>query len=209
MYSKEKGVTYAPQRPVTGGQRPSYYRGRTGRVQVPPNYSGHALSGGEEGLSGAALHFGDPSSASLNGGELPLPPPPTPHFEGLPRVRGLVRRDPPVTATAAMTAMVEEARSSTGDAVFPTEEARPSTEDIDPPAPMGEITRPSSLPTVTSTSDAPSLRDSLFSLLANGQWLEELLLLGLMLFLLREGEGEEEGDLKETVILLGLLLLLG
>ena len=33
--------------------------------------------------------------------------------------------------------------------------------------------------------------------------------LGLILFLLREGEGEDRGDLDETVILLGLLLLLG
>ena len=40
--------------------------------------------------------------------------------------------------------------------------------------------------------------------------LEELLLLGLILFLLREGEGcHDRGDLDETVILLGLLLFLG
>jgi hypothetical protein len=40
--------------------------------------------------------------------------------------------------------------------------------------------------------------------------LEELLLLGLILFLLREnGDSPDRGDLDETVILLGLLLLLG
>jgi hypothetical protein len=40
--------------------------------------------------------------------------------------------------------------------------------------------------------------------------MEELLLLGLILFLLRESEAcPERGDLEETVILLGLLLLLG
>ena len=44
----------------------------------------------------------------------------------------------------------------------------------------------------------------------HGIGLEELLLLGLILFLLHEcGDGEERGDLDETVVLLGLLLLLG
>jgi hypothetical protein len=43
-----------------------------------------------------------------------------------------------------------------------------------------------------------------------GIGLEELLLAGLILFLLRENETcAERGDLDETVILLGLLLLLG
>jgi hypothetical protein len=53
--------------------------------------------------------------------------------------------------------------------------------------------------------------DSPFRFLSGqGLGLEELLLLGLILFLLREnGDTPDRGDLDETVILLGLLLLLG
>jgi hypothetical protein len=62
-------------------------------------------------------------------------------------------------------------------------------------------------------ASAPA-RGGLFDLgrfpFGRGLGLEELLILGLILFLLREsGECEDRGDLDETVILLGLVLLLG
>ena len=57
---------------------------------------------------------------------------------------------------------------------------------------------------------ASSPKPSAISIFGHGIGTEELLILGLILFLLLEGgEGEDKGDLTETVILLGLLLMLG
>jgi hypothetical protein len=63
-------------------------------------------------------------------------------------------------------------------------------------------------------ADATEKRRGLFDLgrfpFGRGLGMEELLILGLILFLLREsGDSEDRGDLDETVILLGLLLILG
>ena len=67
-----------------------------------------------------------------------------------------------------------------------------------------------------SSQDIPSLSEQppVLSLghfpFGHGFGLEELLLLGLILFLLKEGENQSErGDLDETVILLALLLFCG
>jgi hypothetical protein len=95
----------------------------------------------------------------------------------------------------------------------PKESAQEERADGHPEEPSrGRDTRPN---TVKSLSQAPEptrglpILSTAHSFLSHGLGLEELLLLGLILFLLREGEGEDRGDLDETVILLGLLLLLG
>lgn len=67
------------------------------------------------------------------------------------------------------------------------------------------------------TADRPKGQGSLLSGLLSGQHFpfghglgyEELLILGLILFLLREGDGSEDDDLSVTLLLLGALLFCG
>lgn len=199
MYSKERGNTYEP-RPLPVGRQAMYRQPERRRVQVPPNYSGHAIVDGEERpLGGGAeaeipladrvLPMGDerPPHGFDGSPSSELDGPPSPHFDGLPRVSDLPsgggdsrRRSSSVTVPATF----EETRvSEAGTAVAPAGVSAPA-------------------------------RGGLFDLgrfpFGRGLGLEELLILGLILFLLREsGECEDRGDLDETVILLGLVLLLG
>ena len=155
---------------------------RSPRVSVPPNYRGHAIVDGEERPLGAL------SQPTEDTPPLPAADTPVPRFEGLPRVSQLGERSRP----------------------------RPGGYPPEPPLPREEPPSslpPESLPAVTPpppppAPTAPRASATPRGLLSPG--LEELLLLGLILFLLREGgDCTDRGDLDETVILLGLLLLLG
>ena len=125
---------------------------------------------------------------------------PVPRFEGLPRVNQLGEgRLPTYSCFGAVSdeaepRLLEERPINEGDAhggVRSNEEFSVGGEGESPP--------PSSL--------APP-RHALGGGLSLGT--EELLLLGLILLLLREGgDCSDRGDLDETVILLGLLLLWG
>ncbi len=195
MYSKDKGITRRKTLPPTGDRSPSYRQSPPERLHVPPNYSGHAIVDGEERPLGSLF---SPETDTPPNAELPTVEQPTPRFDGLPRVSDLgdSHRHTPRTLPASFAVTEEPAASSPEAVEIPTE-----TVQLPPTAP------------VTPPTERPIRGHSLFasarSLLGNGLGLEELLLLGLILFLLREGEGEDRGDLDETVILLGLLLLLG
>lgn len=177
MYSKDQGVTYIRQRAVRE-RNPSYRQPERPRMQVPANYSGHAIVDGEERPLGAPEDMG----VDILSAELSIEDSPTPHFEGLPRVSELgstQRRSP----TAPLPVSFAE-----------PEPERDAASRMEPPA-------------------APR-KSSLFDFshfpFGHGIGGEELLILGLILFFLHESaDCEERGDLDETVILLGLLLLLG
>jgi hypothetical protein len=177
MYSKNQGIPYGVRRP--GAERfPSYRQPDRPRMQVPPNYSGHAIVDGEE------RPLGSPPEAvtDLPAADLPGGDPPTPRFDDLPRVSDLGsihHRPPPVTVPA-------------------------SFEETEPPPPA----------VAPAETPAPPRKPALFDLahfpFGHGIGFEELLILGLILFFLHENaDCEDRGDLDETVILLGLLLLLG
>lgn len=179
MYSKEHGVSYGLHRP-SGGRMPSYRQPERPKMQVPANYSGHAIVDGEE------RPLGVPAEAVTEAllPELPGDDMPMPRFEGLPRISelgGTHRRPQPVTIPASF----EEP---------PSEAAAETAAPIAPPV----------------VSRKPSLFDLSHFPFGHGIGWEEILLLGLILFVLHEsGNCEDRGDLDETVILLGLLLLLG
>lgn len=202
MYSKEKGITYSRPSAGVGGLgggvpfgEPAY-RQRSRPIRVPANYSGHAVVDGEERPLGSLL---SPETAPL---PHPLTPSPEPHFEGLPRVSELGdRRLPPPTA------LLPEGHISGGydgdtyisDETDGGEAGEDHGNEAPPPSP--------------SEAPSPSPRPqggSWISLFGHELGTEELLLIGMMVFLLIEGgEREDRGDLTETVILLGLLLVLG
>ncbi len=177
MYSKNQGITYGVRRP--GAERiPSYRQPDRPRMQVPPNYSGHAIVDGEERPLGSLPEaVTDLPTADLPGGE-----PPTPRFDDLPRVSELGsvhHRSQPMAIPA-------------------------SFEETEPPLPTAPPLETPSAPR------KPSLFDLSRFPFGHGIGFEELLILGLILFFLHENaDCEDRGDLDETVILLGLLLLLG
>ena len=195
VYSKDRGITRREPPHPTGDRVPSYRHSPPERLQVPFNYRGHAIVDGEEHPLGSLF---SPETDSPPLPDLPAADQPTPRFDGLPRVSDLgdSRRHAPRTLPASFAVAEEPVSPSSDPFGIPAEAVQPS-----PAAP------------VTPKPERPTQGHSFFasarSLLGNGLGLEELLLLGLILFLLREGEGEERGDLDETVILLGLLLLLG
>ncbi len=235
MYSKDRGITHREStlsfgnRPPPGDRQPAYRQSRPERVQVPPNYSGHAIVDGEERPLGSMIpvepdpaHTADP---------LPIPDTPIPRFDGLPRVSDLgdTRRHAPRTLPASFEVREEpsedrlsegrlsegrlsenrpsENRSSEGHPFedYPPEE-RVGT-NREPPIPLAP---PPSPPPADRPSRGLSLPDPSRFLAGHGFGLEEILILGLILFLLREnGDCDDRGDLDETVVLLGLLLLLG
>ena len=183
MYSKDRGFTYSPA--GTAAPHPS---SRSPRVSVPPNYSGHAIVDGEERPLGILREEpqGGEERADI----------PTPRFDSLPRVSDLGGgpRHPPRTVTASF---------STGEALPVLSEASAAPASVSAVSDGGreEGTAPEKKNPLTATP---------FRFLSGqGLGLEELLLLGLILFLLRESGEEDRGDLDETVILLGLLLLFG
>ena len=195
MYSKERGFSRPP-----AGESSVYRPSRTPRVSVPPNYSGHAIVDGEERPLGV-LHEEPPAAEDR-------PDLPTPRFDGLPRVSELggenrrASRALPAAFTAAFTAAEEEASAAEGTTDGPSHAFSAGSSAADMPA----------APSSAGAGDVGQGRGTGPLRFLSGQGIgpEELLILGLILFLLREnGDCEERGDLDETVILLGLLLLLG
>lgn len=205
MYSKQGGVT---PRTVPRSPRPPRTPAYRQRIRVPPNYGGNAIVDGEERLPVA------------EGVAETVPPPegPIPHFEDLPRVREGEQPDglPRGGGRPSPTLRGYGAHAADG----PTGELpRLSTE-------KGDDSPAASSTAVSATGPVPPLAPSsrpagrLFSLFdstrfpfGHGLGFDELLLLGLILFLSREGDDSRErgerGDLDETLLLLGLLLLWG
>jgi hypothetical protein len=195
MYSKDRGISFEADR--EGDLRmPAYRQPMRPRMQVPPNYSGHAIVDGEEHPLGEAAD-GEPYAYEEERGLPASDEPPSPRFDDLPRVselsaRGLreTHRPPPLPTTV----LYEEPQSQ---AEMPREREEAYSF---APAPAAET--------------PPVSRGGLFELsrfpFGRGIGMEELLLLGLILFLLHESATlEDRGDLDETVLLLGLLLFLG
>ncbi len=187
MYSKERGFSHPPAR--RGAVYPS---SRTPRVSVPPNYSGHAIVDGEERPLGT-LH--EDTSAAEDRADAP-----TPRFDGLPRVSELGGESRRVPRTLPVAFSVAESPVLPPDGRL----------DEAPADPADAKASAVAVPPVSEGAERPSALTPLRFLSGQGIGLEELLILGLILFLLREnGDCEDRGDLDETVILLGLLLLLG
>ena len=185
MYSKEKGFTHAPVE-ARAIHRPN----RAPRVSIPPNYRGHAILDEERMRDGEERQSVDTAT-------------PVPRFEGLPRISQL--GDGRSHSHPRYEAAVDEGVPPFFGADTPITEggadghAHSHSEGEYPVGREGERTLPSGF--------APS-RNAFGGGLSLGT--EELLLLGLILLLLREGgDCADRGDLDETVILLGLLLLLG
>lgn len=177
------------------GHSPAYRQPPRPRIEVPANYRGHAIVDGEERPLGHWQGDGIDLPAEIHDGHDGRDIP-TPHFDGLPRVSELgapARRPSPRTVTASFEEVPSE--ESINEAAV----AEPPTETV----------------AVSSESPPPATRPAgLFDLgnfpFGHGIGMEELLLLGLIWFLLRENaDCPDRGDLDETVILLGLLLLLG
>lgn len=193
MYSKQNGITRRPSIPPNhlAGQEPAYRQPYRERVQVPPNYSGHAIVDGEERPLGELI---PPAPEPIDTRISPYDTP-TPRFGDLPRVSELGdthRRQSPIP----MPATYELPPSEEADTPAPPSDGEPAARQEPappPPSPRGV-----------------SLFDAARFPFGHGIGLEEILILGLILFLLREGNDcDDRGDLDETVILLGLLLLLG
>ena len=218
MYSKERGVTSPAVLRPHGS--PAYRQPPRERLQVPMNYSGHAIVDGEEQPLGMAISK-EPEPASV---DLPAPgDPPVPRFEGLPRVSelgdGHRHRLSPYAADALSSGEPSDPvafggtegaggdpLSSTNSHMFPS---TPTNSHQIPSVPTNSHISPLSSthfhPTPSAATRFPMRLDGI---LPHGT--EDLLILGLILFLLRESEFcSDRGDLDETVILLGLLLLLG
>lgn len=185
MYSKAYGRGYVPR---TG--EPAYRQPVRTPMQVPSNYSGHAIIDGEERPLGV-MPSGERES-------VPARDTPTPRFDGLPRVSDLGdsarRRD---RLSLPMRTGETEDLPTTSE-----EDLADAGEDV-----IGDTVEGAAASLAAGASLIPGGGRSLFG---HGIGSDELLILGLILLLLREGgECEDRGDLDETVILLGLVLLLG
>ena len=228
MYSKERGMTSPAVLRPRGS--PAYRQPPRERLQVPLNYSGHAIVDGEEQPLGMAIA----RESDLTAAELPaLGDPPIPRFDGLPRVSelgdGRRHRSPSYAADVSVSddsvGLFDAAagEDGAGEGPFTTnphkKTSAPTNSHEIPSAPTNPHIFPSAptnfhpAPSI-NTDHHPSPSAATRTPLRFGGILslgtEELLLFGLILFLLREGEAcPERGDLEETVILLGLLLLLG
>ena len=196
MYSKEKGFTHAPAGEILH-RRPH----RAPRVSVPPNYRGHAIVDGEECPLGSLN--GDHPHAPAK--ELATPDAPVPRFDDLPRVSQLGdshRRQTPTYLPAPAYAEVTDS---------PEETDLPESGTAPHRSPQNTTAAHTTPQNTASPHETPLPAISLprHSLGTLSWGLEELLLLGLILFLLMENsDSPDRGDLDETVILLGLLLLL-
>lgn len=204
MYSKDRGITRPAHPRLMGDRAPSYRQGPRERVQVPPNYSGHAIVDGEERPLGSPFTPDPDASPTL---DFPTAEQPTPRFDDLPRVSQLGdshRRQTPSYLPA--TAYTETVTAPEETADTPSTAARPYQSPQNITSAHGAPTN-ATHPHEASPSSISHPWRALGTLSLG---LEELLLLGLILFLLRENtDCPDRGDLDETVILLGLLLLLG
>lgn len=198
MYSKQ-----APRRPIDrrpfdqqSDYRQSDYRQPAYRqpVRVPPNYSGHAIT---ELPPERDMPLPEPGPTIPDNGHFGQGSTPTPRFDDLPRVSELGGGSP---AHRPALLPPESAPSA--------EEASPSQEENDTCASISAAPVPRT----------PSLFDARHFPFGHGFGFEELLILGLILFLLWEspredpcegGNRTDHGDLDETLILLGILLLCG
>ena len=144
----------------------------------------------------------DPSSVRLppnySGNAFPVRPPedggdspPQPDFSDLPRVSGLIRRES------------APAESVSPESAPPGEPAAETSPDPAPPTPPPDVQSPPARDGGTQPSAGLSLAGLL------GQ--EEIILLGLCLLLLHASMDADcdRGDLSETLLLLGALLLWG
>ena len=168
-----------PMGHALGGRGPAYRQPQRQRMQVPPNYSGNAIVDGEERPLGQT----EEDAVDLSYGGEAVGEGPVPTFGHLPRV------------------------SELGAPARAKEEGwEPSNDEPAPPPEKVEIAEP---PREPARPVAPLFDASRFPF-GHGIGFEELLLLGLILFFLHESSDcADRGDLDETVILLGLLLLLG
>ncbi len=182
MYSRNRDMNPSSRRGLSGDRAPSYRQPR--RMEVPPGYSGHAIVDGEE------RPLGGEAGAVVS--DLPREPIPEPHFDGLPRVseagmavparRGGERQEP-VPAAAVGAREAYDAREV---------QETPSSEDTE---------NGSGRDTLPVVGHFP---------FGHGLGIEELFLLGLMWLLWHEAqENGDTGDLRETLLMLGALLLAG
>lgn len=186
MYSKDRGYTYRVQESL--GRSPSYRQPDRPRMQVPPNYSGNAIVDGEERPLGQLSEAEVPVAAEL-AGEGPIPT-----FSHVPRVSELGAPARP--------------RPEEGMTLPETPDEPPKAPPLAPTVALAADIEAAAIPVAARPS--PPLFDLSRFPFGHGLGLEELLILGLILFLLHENnECPDRGDLDETVILLGLLLLLG
>ncbi len=234
MYSKARGYTRREGRPprapdrdrraesmptdvYAASERASIYRGQ---MQVPPNYSGHAIVDGEERPLGLVP---EPYAVDV----------PRPRFDDLPRVSDGGEHSQP-SPMVIPTEGEETAADGTG-ARFSLRDGAAERRNREGGVGMSEpdggrrtdsmsegVSAGIEASDTTISSDAekatevaaPSGGSSLFRSahfpFGHGLGFDELFLLGLILLLLREsGEDVDRGDLDETVILLGILLLCG
>ena len=209
MYSKERGYT---QEPPPTPRRPMYRQPNRPHMQVPPNYNGHAIVDGEERPLG---HVEEEEFVT----DLPAPDGPTPCFDDLPRISELPRGNEPLresgdtrrrptvmSAPYAMEGMPQEDYENdtlADESALGAGEAKEEAESAED-ASIAATAQPTALPRPRGLFDLAHFP------FGHGIGWEELLIIGLIWFLLRESTAcEERGDLDETVILLGLLLLLG
>lgn len=198
MYSKERGFTHPPRLE----NRSPYTPHRAPRVSVPPNYRGHAIVDGEERSLGSLF---TPETNAPSGGDLPPSEQPVPRFDDLPRVSQLGDSHRRQTPTYLPAPAYAEVTDSPEESDLTESDTSPHRSPQNTTAAHGFPQNPL-FPRETPSS-ATSLPRHPLGTLSVG--LEELLILGLILFLLREnGDTPDRGDLDETVILLGLLLLL-
>lgn len=240
MYSKANGTTRptAVTRPAVP-RNPAYCQpSDRRRIQVPINYSGHAIVDGEErSLGEVEAELDRPFPV---GGDSPTERP-QPRFDDLPRVSDLSptedrprywdasgsaddgslgdadyeRGNQPLASTTLQSADGQPS----GDAPSPEE---PSLTASDNQPTEASSTAPASVAPKAEASPRglSSLFDADHFPFGHGFGFDELLLIGLILFLLRENSEDDldhdhcenrrdRGDLDETIILLGLLLLCG
>lgn len=198
VYSKERGFTHPPRLE----NRPSHTPHRAPRVSVPPNYRGHAIVDGEERSLGSLF---TPETDMPGGSDLPPSVQPVPRFDDLPRVSQLGDSHRRQTPTYLPAPAYAEATASPEETALPESGTAPHRSPQNTTAVHGSPQN--TLPPHETPSSAISLPRHSIGTLSWG--LEELLLLGLILFLLMENSDcPDRGDLDETVILLGLLLLL-
>ncbi len=196
MYSKFGGT---PHRPFAGNGTGSMSRAPSYRqkVRVPPNYSGHTIIDGEEhpfGEESSQVDTANPADALLYVDTARQGSIPAPRFEDLPRVSDLTGPHRPAGIRT-----VEDIVLSND---IPSDESPDTDTAALPAAVLPDEPKPS--------ARRPSLFDAAHFPFGHGFGFDEILLLGLILFLLYEDGGKaDRGDLDETLILLGLLLLCG
>lgn len=172
------------------------------RVRVPPGYRGNAIVDGEERPLGVPAAPPPPADRPpLTEGErtdgdyrypeegLPGDAPPEPRFDGLPRVSELGARG------------YDSRRDLSPD----------TPDDTLPDMDIADGFSPGADDPSTPASIVPTggLFDARHFPFGHGFGFDEILLLGLILLLLHENHGGDRGDLDETVVLLGILLLCG